>query len=880
MNINEFQSRDKKNQIFILGIIYTIIYVGFYIYENPVFHGKDWYYIITLIGLIFFLGFDKIYNFKETVEIIIKYIFITIILLINSNKNIDYYIEFYKTKIFNLRTFILIAFLIVIVLIRRSKIGKNEKIEQDDLFEERREDYRFIQKFISEKTHCKELSLGIDGEFGTGKTYLIEKILKNLDKKKYEIVRINSVTLSDDDIYTYIINRLIKLLKYNLIFLPNVEKTKKLFFLGVFERLAIDIKGLYYQDSVTDDLEAIKTELRKIKKTIVIIFDDLDRVSNTMKIDKIFSFISEFNNLGIKFIVLYNSENLKKIDEKFTRNYIEKYISLVKTLTPINFIYVLKTGIREYNFDENDFMFLYGFMDRTYRIKYENSNNDIDIWKALSEMEELTFTEVSLSKTRFTPRGIKIFLEEVAKYINLYKIDRRILIGYCFLKTFFYDEFYEKLDMNVDIDKTFPINIDFENGLSVSLTDLDLYKSLYLKRNELIFTMGYVDICNERISLDEDSMYLCTLNNYLEKLDIKYNENEYKNLNEEESFFKKIDLIKMKIDNLFFYSKNSISEEGKLNFLIRGILNYFMYFNSSRLNVKNNHEMICFGISKMKFLGNTVMVSSYKNFYNLMKETLRTEEMENINIVNEKQCYEKICFSFEKLCNQFYLKELEQSIFYMGLLYWPQAMAALTLFAKESEQILFFKAYRYHNIKMHNDILCVNDEYVQTFCSNEVKEKKILDMFIDDFISSEIAIRKEISIKLLCHNLKRLFYRCVDNQKLRVNPNANLNIFLLNLKKYLKSLELGIKDKIVMDELLRYYCFIDKLLKEINTNVFSDKVDLHLDFKTCDLTIKNKKLLDEQSDLKEKKHKIVDLFETSNMSFEEYIELCKYITSI
>ena len=64
--------------------------------------------------------------------------------------------------------------------------------------------------------------------------------------------------------------------------------------------------------------------MNKLNKNIVIVFDDIDRTNDIKKIEKILSFISDFSSENIKSIVLFSSDNLKKLDERFDRDYLEK----------------------------------------------------------------------------------------------------------------------------------------------------------------------------------------------------------------------------------------------------------------------------------------------------------------------------------------------------------------------------------------------------------------------------------------------------------------------------------------------------------------------------------------------------------------------------
>lgn len=126
---------------------------------------------------------------------------------------------------------------------------------------------------------------------------------------------------------------------------------------------------------MTDDIDNLKATIRRLNKNIVIVFDDIDRTNDVEKIEKILSFISDFSNENIKSIVLFSSDNLKKLDERFDRDYLEKYIPLIREITKIPFIKLLKEEIKnreeelnKIDLNEEDFKFLYIFKETDYNI--------------------------------------------------------------------------------------------------------------------------------------------------------------------------------------------------------------------------------------------------------------------------------------------------------------------------------------------------------------------------------------------------------------------------------------------------------------------------------------------------------------------------------
>lgn len=218
--------------------------------------------------------------------------------------------------------------------------------------------------------------LGIDGRFGEGKSFLIDKFIEKVKKeriKEVEIIKIRCLLLEKEEVYSYISKQINRVLMKNFIFTGRAEKIKTSLIEGIDEKFFGVLKSLLIKETIIDDIDNFKKAIFQLEKTIIIIFDDIDRVEDTEKIDKILAFISDFSDGNIKTLVLYHGNNLKKINKKYDRNYIEKYIPLVRELTTIHFIRTLKKEISEQELNEEDFRFLFSIEDSPHLL-YEDYN--------------------------------------------------------------------------------------------------------------------------------------------------------------------------------------------------------------------------------------------------------------------------------------------------------------------------------------------------------------------------------------------------------------------------------------------------------------------------------------------------------------------------
>ena len=288
--------------------------------------------------------------------------------------------------------------------------------------------------------------------------------------------------LEREEVYYYIIEEIKKILARNLIFISNLKKFHKSI-LKIFDNKFLGgISNLFSYNSITDDIDNLKDTIKKLNKNI----------------EKILSFISDFSSKNIKSIVLFSSDNLKKLDERFNRDYLEKYIPLIREITKISFIkllndeiYFQKEELNKIDLKEEDFKFLYIIEKLYYSVYFNNSEKEEKEFKFINDLNYLlNISDVTIKNKKITPRLIKNFIEETIELFKnkslSKKLEKRILIAYVFLKNFFYEEFYEKLNNKDSFYALFPIEIEFQDGIILNLDEIDLIKNLINKKNRIL----------------------------------------------------------------------------------------------------------------------------------------------------------------------------------------------------------------------------------------------------------------------------------------------------------------------------------------------------------------------------------------------------------
>lgn len=477
----------KKQKLLFLYFAYNVGYAFIFFLDHSTFYFEHWLFIFIVVYLINTIVISSIKRFKKNIEYMLASTLIAIAFYLSkeSNFNLDLLIKASNDLtlsicklILNVYFYIFIVISILYFIVRYYSEVSFIKEEKEELYEDRIKDKELILNFL--KGEDKFNVLGVEEGFGVGKTFVVNQALKDLDATKYEIIKIRCLLLDKEGVYPYIIKQLNRILINNLIFEGHFEKLKASLIKSIDSKY-LGLFSLFIKESSIDDIENFKQALFKLNKTIVLVFDDIDRNSNCEKIEKLFSFIDDFSENNIKSLVLFSSSNLKSISPTYSRSYVEKYIHFIMNLTPINLRKTLEQEIEIANLDKKDFFFIIAiFFDN---FVYEDHSKKNEELKFYYDFQAITSLKISFNGNafNFSIRKIKHFIEEVKLYLNSdLVIDRRLIIAYIFCKNFFYEEFYEKID-NIfsSFEETFPIHLKLkESDINLLFEDYDILYNL------------------------------------------------------------------------------------------------------------------------------------------------------------------------------------------------------------------------------------------------------------------------------------------------------------------------------------------------------------------------------------------------------------------
>ena len=318
---------------------------------------------------------------------------------------------------------LLISLFISCVKYARNKNEPNIKI--DNYFSERKDDLSRLRDYI--KTFSV---VGLESFWGNGKTYLYK--LLNQNYKDYYYISLCVMTVKTDTVETYIINELNAILEQNGIL--SSASTKLLSFLktGNFYGLG---NLLIKNNSYTQLFNQLCQDVEKLKKTILITFEDIDRIDDKGLIYKILALSELLTSQTDSIKILFQYDEVKLLEvlgvEKI---YLEKYIPHNISLTPINFRRCIKVLLKEgkksgkyASLELQDFNFLNFQTNLNFQLEQSfglNKSFSMDIY--------------------FSIRKVQLFLDEIEKTANEnieLKNIKQVLITFFFIKHFKYSDF-------------------------------------------------------------------------------------------------------------------------------------------------------------------------------------------------------------------------------------------------------------------------------------------------------------------------------------------------------------------------------------------------------------------------------------------------------
>ncbi len=337
---------------------------------------------------------------------------------------------------------ILIEYMIIFWLWYMSAIMEQQRRlhrkpgERLELFPERTNDLERLRKYL--KTFGV---VGVNGSWGSGKTFMGDEFTRK-ERDKYEVIKVEPLTCNMDKIDAYLFKKLENVLWKNRIY---PEYSRRLQRLMANSGWTDKIYETLYPDASSDltAFEGFCADLDKLENPILLVYEDLDRISDENKdqIAKLLDLTAKLLQHNVK--VIYEFDLKKMAELGYGYDYIEKYVPYTMNLTPVSGKKLIKKALAELD-----------------NVNEDLSSEDCDYLFGRFSIERFLQEKfgfplkLQLSMNNPTPRKIKQFVSEVNSTVGFGqyadKKNWRTVIAFYFMK-YFFRSIYEELAFEDDM---------------------------------------------------------------------------------------------------------------------------------------------------------------------------------------------------------------------------------------------------------------------------------------------------------------------------------------------------------------------------------------------------------------------------------------------
>ena len=320
-----------------------------------------------------------------------------------------------------------------------------EPIINDELFKSRSKD---LEKIKLEIRHNQ--ILGINSEWGNGKSLIINHLISDIDMiKSYDFIKIDILSMNLDQLIDYLLQQIDSNLRKQGIYTLTSKYLNGYINNSYYGRVLS--KVLNIDDSYSSIIEELSKDISKLERSIIVIYEDLDRIDDLVLLRKIF-YISEKlasnKNSKIKFIYQYNSLELNKrgLDNRFLQKYIPQNIRLTHLSFEDIWNSLLESKPDKYKVLKKWTRKIIGFAEVP--LCYINNPEEFSRNLELAEFK----------RENYTVRNIELFMNLLSSNISIIN-ESELLIKILYIKVFC-PEFYNNISTYKNLNDNFQISLN------------------------------------------------------------------------------------------------------------------------------------------------------------------------------------------------------------------------------------------------------------------------------------------------------------------------------------------------------------------------------------------------------------------------------------
>ena len=396
---------------------------------------------------------------------------------------------------------LMFACLVVGCFLEKETKDVADKIKVDFLYPERLDVYNAISNYLSGHT-----VVGINSLYGNGKSTIVEVLKNEYEDKNWNFITISILSTTVENIEYCIVREIDRLLCSYGIFSNFISKIK----LMLSQRYSFYVGELLFDDlSYEKRLKYFVNDILRLKRVVVLNFEDIDRVEDKVLLNKIFAiceslvkYEEKYKSNLIKIIYQCNMDKLNSLFKGDDR-YVEKFIPNYYTID------VLEDEVFESVLLKN-------------KEKYSKIKNIQFDFLRKNLKQNLLQQEVHLSLKNHSIRGIELILDktntafEFDESISVNKTDdvESVLIFY--ITMYFLPQVFEVLEKDISMSNQRLFYSKNENGIEKRLSLIDLRNLLknYESDKKKIIHEYFYDENNDKKNLNEEALLFLSLLGY------------------------------------------------------------------------------------------------------------------------------------------------------------------------------------------------------------------------------------------------------------------------------------------------------------------------------------------------------------------------------
>ncbi|MCG7336199.1 KAP family NTPase [Sporosarcina sp. ACRSM] len=337
-------------------------------------------------------------------------------------------------------------------------VSQEDRVPLKPLLIEKRElDLKLLEHYVETFQ-----IIGLNGRWGTGKTFLVNELKERLGNR-YEYIEIDLLTCNLQEMQSTLINKFEELLYHNRIMPKYANKMKNNITTTSFISKIQDLLNLVLNssDSNAEILKGFQQEMEKLKKRIIVVYEDIDRINNPDVLREIFAISEKIANDHIKVMYQYDEQELKAMG--FTSNYLEKYIPFRMNITELHFTEILQFELQ--HIDES----VLSIDDFKYLTLQSTRFNILSEFFKVGNEYNLSIEYIPIRKLQHMINEIVLVLQQKKK---IYSKNKDTVISFYVLKHLFTDK-YEEINIKESLFETFKFSHEDKQYTIIDLIALD-----------------------------------------------------------------------------------------------------------------------------------------------------------------------------------------------------------------------------------------------------------------------------------------------------------------------------------------------------------------------------------------------------------------------